>query len=94
MCVLSTCRRFPVIWENDDFKGHCFVADNNKEHMWGMHDAASSVCVPAGWTIRLYVDDNYEGATFTVEGPDWVRSLSPYDWNDKADSVQVWGPDE
>jgi hypothetical protein len=93
-CVKKNCEKFPILWQHDGLKGSCFIIDSHKEHLFGLHDAASSICVPKGWLIILYEHDNYEGASFRIEGPKTISSLSPYGWNDKASSVKVWAPDE
>ncbi len=50
------------------------------------NDNLSSIRVPNGYSITLYVDNNYQGAT--IKYSDDISCL-PYDWNDRVSSVTI-----
>ncbi len=50
------------------------------------NDKISSLKIPWGWTVTVYQDDNYRGASITYTND--IDCLPP-DWNDKISSMRV-----
>lgn len=63
-------------------------------HETGDGDLFSSVCVPAGCTLRAYEHINFEGARLVIKGPREILDLkqdrpSGRDSGDKISSLRV-----
>lgn len=53
------------------------------------NDWASSVKIPAGWSITMYADDNFSGTSWNLTASNtWFGALSP-NANDKMSSVKI-----
>jgi hypothetical protein len=50
------------------------------------NDKISSLKIPWGWTVTVYQDDNYKGASITYTGN--IDCLPP-EWNDKISSMHI-----
>ena len=50
------------------------------------NDKISSLKIPYGWTVTVYQDDNYKGASITYNND--IDCLPP-EWNDKISSMHV-----
>lgn len=89
----------PTLYEHDGFRGRELGVRTTRQnlHGFGVGDIASSVCVPSGWTITLFVDSNFGGRSLHLTGPIQVNDLKRnapdgQDWGDKFSSVQVIPP--
>ena len=93
------CATAPILFEHDHYVGRRFTLTNNAATLgtWSFGDNISSVCVPIGWTVRLYQHSSYTGDVLTVNGPMNLSDLqreSPggRDWGDMFSSAAVTGP--
>ncbi len=93
------CAATPIVFEHDHYAGRRLVLTNNAAtlHIWSFGDNISSVCVPVGWTLRLYRHTSYKGDVLTVDGPFNLPDLkreSPGGrrWGDLFSSAEVMGP--
>ncbi len=93
------CAATPIVVEHDHYAGRRLALTNNAAtlHTWFFGDNISSVCVPVGWTLRLYQHTSYKGDVLTVDGPFNLPDLkreSPGGrrWGDLFSSAEVMGP--
>lgn len=99
----NDCSRYPILFEHDNFRGRRYYVPNSNIsnlHKFNFGDKASSLCVPASWTLYVYEDINCKGTelvynfhnrgrvdkkvTPTVE---FISSLRPDKFNDEISSV-------
>ncbi len=58
----------------------------------GVNNAATSVMVPAGWSVTLYDSDSQTGASVTLTGD--TTDLTSLSFNDKTTSLRVTAPSD
>jgi len=103
------CRDAPALYEHPNATGArlALTHDAPKLKNKQFNDKASSICVPTGWTVRLYEHEEYNneqrGKQITLEGPqvnsgglayiyDFNQNNGPArGWNEKVSSVRVAG---
>ncbi len=93
-----TCNE-PVLFEHDGFQGRQFplLRDTANLHSFDAGDKASSACIPATWSVVLFENINFSGATLSLTGPTTIRDLKRdrpggQDWGDRISSVRVTPP--
>lgn len=92
------CSR-PTLYSNDGFGGRTLTLQDSEPnlHRLGMGDAASSLCVPSGWSVVFYEDANYRGDSLNVKGPTSIADLKRdrpdgRNWGDRISSARVVRP--
>lgn len=100
-CEFDDARDVPILWEHDHFRGACIQLHTSigAMHAWEFGDRASSLAVPAGWTIVLYEHTNFGGDILVVHGPAVIPDLSRdkpdgKNWGDRISSVKVIPPQD
>jgi hypothetical protein len=93
------CTNTVILFEHDHYVGRRLALTNNIAtlHTWSFGDNVSSVCVPTGWTVRLYKDTSYRGDSVVVVGPMVLPDLhregpGGRNWGDMFSSAAVTGP--
>ena len=94
----NDCGRVPLLFQDDSKRGRQVSLQFSERnlHTQSMGDSASSICVPMGWTVDLFENVNFGGATLQVVGPaeilDLKRSMpNGRDWGDTISSARVSG---
>ncbi len=94
--VTGPCRDFPVLYSDDDYRGRSLelVRSIRDLHRDGFGDTASSICVPDGWTVTLYEDTEFRGASVRLAPGQSIADLKRdglrgQDWGDRVSSVEV-----
>lgn len=87
-----------TVFEHNNYRGRemQLTSDVATLHQFGLGDNISSVCVPAGVTITLFVDTGLRGDFLELAGPFNIPHLkfdSPGggDWNDMFSSAKLGG---
>lgn len=90
------CDRSPMLFGDDGYRGRSLVLQSsiNDLHRRGFGDDASSVCVPRGWTVILYEDTGFRGASLRLRSGESIADLKRQrpggrDWGDCVSSVEV-----
>ena len=90
------CDVSPTLFSNDSLRGRplSLTESVTNLHSLGFGDSASSLCVPAGWRVTLYVDTDYRGETLELVGPAVIYDLKRErpqgrDWGDRISSAEV-----
>jgi hypothetical protein len=91
------CGTNPVLFADDNFRGERIDLTTNTRdlHQLNFGDKASSVCVPAGWTITLFQDTDFRGRSLDLNAnvADLKRDRpGGQDWGDLISSVRVTPP--
>jgi len=94
----NDCGRVPLLFQDDSKRGRQVSLQFSERnlHTLSMGDAASSICVPMGWTVDLFENVNFGGATLQVVGPAEILDLKRLmpngrDWGDTISSARVSG---
>lgn len=92
----ARCDRVPVLYADSNFRGQTFDLERSVSdlHPSQFGDVASSICVPAYWTVTLFQDSQYRGARLPLEGPYEIADLKRdrpegQDWGDRVSSAEV-----
>ena len=88
-----TSDSFPVVYQNSNYSGTSQTLRPGLYDVSALtvgNDAVSSISVPSGWTVTLYLNSGFSGSTFTTTSS--ISALSNNSWNDKASSIRVEGP--
>ena len=85
------CRHDAVLFQDKNYGGKALKLYGSMQELTieSFNDRASSLCVPAGYGIRIYADKYYKGASWAVSGPWKEPSLSAVGWNDRISSVRI-----
>jgi astacin (peptidase family M12A) len=94
----NDCGSVPVLFQDDNKRGKQVALQFSQLnlHELGLGDAASSLCVPMGWTVELFENTNFAGAQLRVVGPaeflDLKRQMPDgRNWGDTISSARVSG---
>lgn len=86
----------PLFYHDDHYRGRSFsiTASNTDVHRQGNGDKASSVCIPAGFSVTIFEHKNFRGRSLRLNGPREILDLKRNrpggrDWGDKISSVRV-----
>lgn len=90
------CSRAPYLFSNDGYRGQRLELREDIRNLRSVDfgDKASSLCVPRGWEVEFFADDNYRGARLNVRGSAAYGDLKRdrpqgADWGDRISSVRV-----
>lgn len=91
------CGASPVLFVDDNFRGEriSIRANTRDLHQLNFGDKASSVCVPAGFTITVFQDTDFRGQSLDVTAniADLKRDRpGGRDWGDTISSVRITPP--
>ena len=79
-----------TLWDDANFEGSSFEICSDAISLPGGHnDKVSSISIPDGLSVRIYVDSNFEGRTDRYDGPKKL-SLLEFPFNDAVSSVQIF----
>jgi hypothetical protein len=71
--------------------GHCYTYNDLMAVYGFWHDWASSVMIPAGWTVQLYSQDNFYGNPWTLTQMDANSAdFSRFGADNNVLSICVW----
>ncbi len=89
----AECNYRPLLFMDGSFRGRSLRIDQSISdlHAQGWGDAASSVCVPSGWTVVLFSDTRFRGERLELRGRSAVADLhrAAGNWGDRVSSLQV-----
>ncbi len=85
------CRYDAVLFQNTNYGGKALKLYGSMQELGieSFNDRASSLCIPAGYGIRIYADAYYKGRSWAGSGPLKEASLSAIGWNDRVSSVRL-----
>lgn len=94
----------PTFYEHDNFRGRSYRLGGSQPNfhkviVGGKHmgDVISSMCLPRGWRVTVYMLPNYQGPSYDFAGPGEYADLQRQPvgngrrlaWGDKISSVRV-----
>lgn len=53
------------------------------------YDSINSISIPEGFTATLYKGKNFEGESWTIDGPQMIGCFRHLEWDDEAKSLKV-----
>tara|TARA_B100000902_G_scaffold106653_1_gene108509 strand:+ start:584 stop:5302 length:4719 start_codon:yes stop_codon:yes gene_type:complete len=81
-CSLEDCPLTSAVGDYPDLSEY-FASPNNP------YDSINSISIPEGFTATLYKGKNFEGESWTIDGPQMIGCFRHLEWDDEAKSLKV-----
>ncbi|ASC72702.1 hypothetical protein XM38_036600 [Halomicronema hongdechloris C2206] len=94
------CSRRPVLFGHRDIRGRAVPISRSDRNLGGnssgrggdvtgFNNSAGSICVPNGWYVQIYKNQNYGPPAMNVP-PGTALSFTAGGWNNEVSSVRVF----